>query len=261
MIAVLLVGRNHAVQMQRCLESLIQSDIGNFELFYWDNASSEDNKGVLLDLSLRYGLDSFIYGQDCNLGIVIPRLRLLHLIRERRHSMVLDIHTDMLFPKTWFKSLVYETGFWEEELAAVAYPSILQSQNPPSPELLEAWVSRYSQGPKVIWDPIQTQPLVFKIHHLDKIGGYLDPVFHPMFCDDDDFRCRVWKAGYVAFGSGLSWVWHRGGLQSWGTDSLPAQEQDKLLSRNFGLFEAKHGMSVESFKQYILGGLHPAIQV
>ncbi|MCP4270068.1 MAG: glycosyltransferase, partial [Candidatus Brocadiaceae bacterium] len=120
-IAISLVNIDSFQLLNPALTSLIESDLKEFDfkLFYWDNGSKDESVSFIESLEI----NKLVIKSDSNLGIVEPRIDLMDkIIAEDCWELVLEIHSDMLFPNIWLKPLL--TKF--DDNTGILLPYIIQ---------------------------------------------------------------------------------------------------------------------------------------
>lgn len=233
-IAVSLLCHNDESLLKPCLSSLFESDLKNhkFKLFCYDNGSALPMREYLKSLNV----DKYIYESDKNEGIVIPRIKNYEKIREENFDFLLEIHSDMVFPKIWIDPLL---NIFDEK-TAILEPYIYLPKNriitSEEFELIAINLRSNSQYNKCR----QTHPWLINLKILDSIGGYYDPMYSPHECEDDDLVYRVLKNNFYIKTTGKSWVVHYGGMVR--HKLLPS-----CLSKNMEYFINKNKISFQDF--------------
>lgn len=243
-IAISLLCHNDEAFLKPCLDSLFQSDLLNHDikLFCFDNNSNESMKNYLNLLEI----NKWVYSSQTNEGIVIPRIKIYEQIKKEDFDFLLEIHSDMVFPKKWLEPLL---NIFDSE-TVILEPHIYQPTN------RTIGVDEFqSKLPSLLNDEIydkcrQTHPWLVNLKLLDNIGGYYDPLFSPHECEDDDLVYRVIKNGFKIKSTGQSWVVHYGGV-------IRHKVLPSSLSKHFAYFEKKHGISV--YEMIKLFQTHPSI--
>jgi len=242
-IAISLVCHNDEYLLNYCINSLLKSDIinHNLKLFCYDNNSNENLKRFLNQIEM----DKWIYSSESNEGIVIPRIKIYQEIIKENFDFILELHSDMLFPKKWLEPLIEIF----DETTGIIQPHIFvpRSKGQISLEYFE------SKLPDLLSNNQyekcrQNHPWLINTKIIDKIGGYYDEIFSPHECEDDDFVYRVLKNGFKIKSTGLSWVVHYGG-------SIRHKLLPSNLSRNKKLFSEKNNISFEDFVEMF--EIHP----
>lgn len=244
-IAISLLCHNDENYLKPCLESLFNSDLMNHDikLFCYDNNSKESMKGFLNTI----GINKWIYTSNSNDGIVIPRIKIYEEIIKEDFDLLLEIHSDMVFPKIWITPLL---NIFDEE-TGILEPHIYQ----PKSKFIK-YTEFESKLPTLLNDKTynkcrQTHPWLINLKIVDKIGGYYDPNFSPHECEDDDFIYRVIKNNYRVKSTGKSWVVHYGGVV-----------RHNLLRSSFNenaiYFYQKHGINLRDLVKMF--EIHPAYE-
>jgi hypothetical protein len=241
-IAISLLCHNDEDYLKPCLKSLFESDLNghNIKLFCYDNNSNKPMKDYLNTLNI----NKWVFSSEKNEGIVIPRIKIYNEIIKEEFDFLLEIHSDMIFPKIWLKPLLdifdSETGILE--------PHIYQPKKIISKDDFELILPRLLNG-NVYTKCRQTHPWLINLKIVNNIGGYYDPKFSPHECEDDDFIYRVIKNGYKVKSVGSSWVVHYGGAI-----------RHKLLGSVFiahsKYFEEKHKITLQQLINMF--EIHPA---
>lgn len=206
-IAISLICHNDLNYMIPCLDSLFESDLNlfNYKLFCYDNNSNEETKLYLNNLSI----NKWIYNSPTNDGIVNPRIKIFEEIKKENFDLLLEIHTDMIFPKFWLSPLLEllddDTGILEPHIYVPKTRSNIDINfvNKRLPELVNDKTYSICR---------QTHPWIINIKNVDKVGGYYDSNYSPHECEDDDFVYRVFKSGLKIRSTAKSWVLHYGGV-------------------------------------------------
>lgn len=243
-IAISLLCHNDEEYLKPCLESLQKSDLFNYDvkLFCYDNNSNEPMKEYIRSLNI----DKWIYSSSTNDGIVIPRIKIYEEIMKENFDFLLEIHSDMIFPKVWLEPLF---EIFDSETAIIE-PHIYQPTN--KTISLEEFEIKL---PKLINENVydkcrQTHPWLINLKIMDKIGGYYDPMFSPHECEDDDLVYRIITNGLKIKSIGKSWVVHYGGV-------IRHKLLSTTLSKHLSYFEQKHKISVNEMIK--LFQIHPAV--
>jgi len=241
-IAISLLCHTELELLKASVESLYKSDLNEHytKLFVYTNQSNNEVKEYLN--SLKH--EKYIYNSDNNDGIVIPRMKLYEEIKKEDFDFLLEIHTDMIFPKTWLQPLLDI----DEESAGILEPHIYQPKKIIDLEIFENKLLTLKTD-KVYNMCRQTHPWLIKLKLLDNIGGYYDSNFSPHECEDDDLVYRFIKNGYKIKSSGNSWVVHYGG-------SVRHKLLSSSLTPHMKYFESKHGITIQ--KMVTLFEIHPA---
>ena len=105
-IAVSLLYHNDEDYLVPCVESLISSNLSNydFKFFVYDNNSVISWEG-LFEIQ-DWNFNHYFYRSNQNDGIVNPRIHLFNKIMQEKYDYLLEIHADMLFPKLWITELI-----------------------------------------------------------------------------------------------------------------------------------------------------------
>lgn len=244
-IAISLICCNDERLLKISLDSLFKSDIinHNLKLFCYDNNSNKNLVKLLTNLEV----EKWIYFSDKNDGIVIPRIKIYEEIKKENFDFILEIHSDMIFPKVWSEPLFNifdeETGILEPHIY------VPRSKGEITIEYFE------ERLPSLLKDIQytkcrQTHPWLINIKIIDKVGGYYDEIFSPHECEDDDFVFRVLNNNLKIKSTGLSWVVHYGG--SIRHNLLPSK-----LSLHKKLFEEKNKIVFNDFVNMFQ--IHPHI--
>lgn len=243
-IAISLLCHNDEEFLKPCLDSLYESDLINHEikLFCFDNNSNEPMKEYLRSLDV----NKWIHSSQSNEGIVIPRIKIYEEIIKEDYDFLLEIHSDMVFPKKWLEPL-FEVLDSE---TAILEPHIYQPTNRKiSLDEFEAKL------PSLLNDNVydkcrQTHPWLVNLKLLDSVGGYYDPMFSPHECEDDDLVYRIIKNGLKIKSTGKSWVVHYGGVIR--HKLLPSS-----LSAHVAYFEKKHDITIR--EMITMFQIHPSV--
>lgn len=236
-IAISLVNLDGIDYLVPAINSLLDSDLTDFEfkLFYWDNGSSDGAVDFIRNLKI----PKSIFESRENQGIVQPRINLMNEIRnESIWDAVLEIHSDMLFPKVWFESLMSQF----DDRTGILMPYIIQSKEYVSDlSLLERYV-RENESEEILHNSIAVHPWVLNLNCIKDIG-YYNPVYKLHRCEDDDLMFRVQFSKYDIKAYRKSIVFHKGEVI-----------RKKLLKRNKNekIFQKMHGISVASFSKLLL---------
>jgi hypothetical protein len=234
-IAISLICCNDERLLKVSLETLLKSDIidHNLKLFCYDNNSNNNLKKILSDLKI----EKWIFFSDKNDGIVIPRVKIYEEIKKEEFDFILEIHSDMIFPKVWSKPLL---ELFDED-TGILQPHIYVPRTK-GEITLEFFEKRLISLLKdVKYDRCrQNHPWLINTKIIDKVDGYYDVRFSPHECEDDDFVFRVLNKNFKIKSTGLSWVVHYGG--SVRHSLLPSK-----LGINKKLFEDKNKISFDDF--------------
>ena len=233
-IAISLVYYNDFEYLKPCIDSLLKSDINNeyLKLFCYDNFSKNDIQSVISE----YDINKWIFRSDKNDGIVIPRIKLYNKIVEEDFDFLLEIHSDMLFPKKWFGELM---SIMDDE-TLILEPHIFLPNKVIDVEYFENIVESLKYD-KIYEKCVQVHPWLINLKLVDSIGGYYDQNFSPHECEDDDFVYRALHNGKKIKSTGKSWVVHYGGVTR--HKVLPSS-----LSVNKQYFTNKHKITFNHFK-------------
>lgn len=234
-IAISLLCCNDENFLTPCLNSLLESDLSehNLKLFCYDNNSNQNVKNIINSLPI----NKWVYSSNRNDGIVVPRIKIYEELSKENFDFLLEIHSDMIFPKIWIGKLL---EIFEENVG-ILQPHIYvpRSLGVISLEFFEQKLPSLLNN--IIYDRCrQNHPWLINTKIIDKVGGYYDKIFSPHECEDDDFIYRVLKNGYKVRSTGLSWVVHYGG--SIRHSLLPSN-----LHKNKKLFEEKNNIKFDDF--------------
>lgn len=243
-IAISLLTHNDLELLKPCLDSLFESDLNQheFKLFIFDNNSNIKLREYLNNIKM----DKHIVFSEKNDGIVIPRIKIYNEIIKEEFDFLLEIHSDMIFPKNWL-NVLFEIDDDETLILQphIYHPSIIME----SKELENKLTTLKNE--KTYNYCRQVHPWLIKIKYVNMIGGYYDEIFSPQECEDDDFVYRVVKNGFKIKSTGKSWVCHYGGLV-----------RNKVLVSNVNkqkqIFENKHNISFNDFLKLL--EFHPAFK-
>lgn len=247
-IAISLVIRDEFPRTLEMLKSLVASDLLNHEvgLFVKDNASVTPN---FCDELKKVWPGSYDYDRyTTNKVNVLPRIEIMDevLADPLGYAYLLEIHTDMLFPREWFAPLL---SMIQHPKAGIVFPWILNNRRV-LPEEIELLAGRHRETRKDI-NPTQVLPWLLKLEVVRKVG-YYDPAYHPGRCEDDDFLYRMYQSGHLGIASQDSVVAHQGGFHSYRRELLPPNQNEKIFQRKFGT-------TIEKFKTS--HSVHPVILV
>jgi len=243
-IAISLLCHNDEAYLKPCLESLMMSDLMNHDvkLFCYDNNSNQPMKEYLNSLNI----DKWIHSSQSNDGIVLPRIRIYEEIIKENYDFLLEIHSDMVFPKKWLEPLF---EIFDSE-TVILEPHIYQPTN-----RLISLDEFETKLPRLLNDNVydkcrQTHPWLVNLNLVDAIGGYYDPMFSPHECEDDDFVYRIIKNNLKIKSTGKSWVVHYGG-------AIRHKLLPSSLSKHVAYFEEKHKITIhEMIKMF---QIHPSV--
>jgi GT2 family glycosyltransferase len=234
-IAISLICCNDEELLKISLESLLNSDIKNHELklFCYDNNSNKKLKDLIKNLEV----NKWIYFSENNDGIVIPRIKIYKEIIKEDFDFILEIHSDMVFPKIWSEPLfdIFDenTGILEPHIY------VPNRKSGVTVEFFEGKLPSLLNDIK--YDKCrQTHPWIINMKIIDKVGGYYDEIFSPHECEDDDFVFRVLNNNFKIKSTALSWVVHYGG-------SIRHNLLPNNLSSHIYLFEQKNKISFQEF--------------
>lgn len=234
-IAISLIYHNDSEYLIPCLQSLFESDIKTEELklFCYDNSSTPTAKEILDNFNINY----WLHRSDQNDGIVLPRIRIYNEIVNEDFDYLLEIHSDMLFPKNWFHRLIEI----DDDDTVIIQPHIFLPKTMIELHQFESILDNLYYE-KVYNKCVQVHPWLIKIKLIDQIGGYYDPNYSPQECEDDDFVYRVLINNKKIKSTGKSWVVHYGGVTR--HKVLPSH-----LNKNMKYFCNKFSVSFNSFKR------------
>jgi GT2 family glycosyltransferase len=231
-IAISLITHNDLTYLKPCLESLFNSDINQheFKLFVCDNNSNNDLKEYLKSINV----DKYIIFNIINEGIVMPRIKVYNEIIKENFDFLLELHSDMLFPKIWLEPLLniddIETG--------ILQPHIYLPQSIIDVNYLEKKIESLKYD-KTYNKCRQVHPWLIKLNQLNEIGGYYDENFSPQQCEDDDLVYRILKNGLKIKSTGLSWVCHYGGVtRNKVLQSFAHEHKNYFMKKNNITFDA-----------------------
>ena len=232
-IAISLLTHNDLLYLKPCIESLLTSDIvlHTIKLFVHDNASNNNLKKYLKNIRI----EKYIHFSDTNHGIVIPRIQIFNEIIKEDFDYLLEIHSDMLFPKIWLTPLLQI----DDERTGILEPHIYLPRKKITVDELEHKL-RELRHKKTFDNCRQVHPWLIKLKFVECIGGYYDIKFSPQQCEDDDFIYRCITNGYKVKSTSLSWVCHYGGV----TRSKALPSYSKAHKK---YFMEKHKIDFESF--------------
>jgi GT2 family glycosyltransferase len=207
-IAVSLLYCNDEDYLVPCVESLINSDLSEYEfkLFIFDNNSDISAKD-LIDIE-NWDFQNYIYRSKQNEGIVNPRIHLFKQIMQEGYDYLLEIHADMLFPEFWLTELMKLI----DEETFIVQPFIYQ---PNKNTILNKFdcssFKLYNQPKKTYRKCRQVHPWIINLNLIDRVGGYYDSNYSPFIYEDDDLVYRALMNGYDIKSTNKSIVIHYGG--------------------------------------------------
>tara|TARA_Y100000996_G_scaffold336251_1_gene272821 strand:+ start:349 stop:1107 length:759 start_codon:yes stop_codon:yes gene_type:complete len=245
-IAISLVNLNGFEYLQPAITSLINSDINNFDfkLFYWDNGSSDDSLSFIKNLKI----DKMIIESDENLGIIQPRINLMNeILNEKKWDAVLEIHSDMLFPLSWFRSLI---GKFTDQTGILMPYIIQQKKYLFDLNILNQYIQN-NKSEKLIYNCIAVHPWLLNIKCIQDIG-YYNPIYKKHRCEDDDLMFRVLFSKYDIKAYKNSIVFHKG--EAIRHLYLPINKNEKI-------FKKLNGMSIKDFGKLLLKNGDPRIMI
>lgn len=208
-IAISLLYHNDEHYLTPCIESLINSDISNydFKFFVYDNASAYSWEDIY-ELN-EWKFPQYNYRAMENQGIVKPRIHLFEEIKSQNYDYLLEIHSDMLFPSDWFEELMSIMG----EEVFIVQPFIYQ---PPKDKILTNFdctkLKIYNNPKKIYHKCRQVHPWLINLNLIERVGGYYDCIFSPYIFEDDDLVLRAFNNGYDIKSTNKSIVIHYGGV-------------------------------------------------
>lgn len=242
-IAISLLGCNDKALMVPCMESLLLSDIVNydFQLYYIDNNSTDGTYEYIQTLKCK----KWVKQNKVNEGIVLPRIEIMNkILEDGRNTYTLEIHADMLFPAKWISYLLSE---FDDKTGAVM-PFILNNPNRNlNIDELEGLVKIHSSS-EIFKQVRQVHPWILN-NEIIKIIGYYDADYSPQNCEDDDLMFKLLKNGYITKAVKNSIVCHYGGKTRTYTHHG--------LIRNLELFKTKNGINIDDMVKMF--SLHPVI--
>ncbi len=245
-IAISLVNINSFQLLKPALTSLIESDLKEFDfkLFYWDNGSTDESVHFIENL----GINKTVIKSESNLGIVQPRINLMNrIIEEDAWKLVLEIHSDMLFPKSWLKPLL--TKF--DHKTGILLPYIIQQNEYLfDATILEDLIEQHKSN-ETIYNSIAVHPWLLNIECIKDIG-YYNSTYEKHRCEDDDFMLRVLFSKYDITAYKGSIVFHKGGV---------IRKQYLKRNRNEKKFQKLYGISVKDFSKLLLQNGDPRIML
>ncbi len=233
-IAISLICHNDEHILEPCLTSLLKSDLldHKIKLFCYDNGSGEKMKQYLNSLNV----EKLIITSNQNDGIVIPRIEIYKKIIEENFDFLLEIHSDMVFPKIWLKPLL---DIFDSETAILEPHIYLPKNRIISSDEFEKILP--SLQTEVQYNKCrQTHPWLVNLKILNSIDGYYDPAYSPHECEDDDLVYRILKNNFKIKTTGKSWVVHYGGM-------VRHKLLQSCLSKNMEYFTKKNQVSFERF--------------
>jgi hypothetical protein len=175
-------------------------------------------------------------------------------IRKEDFDWCLEIHSDMLFiMQGWLDKLLSH----DSPNCGILMPFTLRGYNlKASPkELYGICKSRIEEV--VVKNPIQVHPWLLKMEMIKEIG-YYDPIFSPMWCEDDDFYYRVVTSNkWFSLAVKSVWAGHylSYAIQNEAEHSMVRVET--ILNRNLNIFKNKHALTVKEFKTKYLNDYLP----
>lgn len=243
-IAISLLFHNDIVLAKPCIESLLNSDLKNYEFkfFIIDNASNQECKDYLNSLPC----NKWLQFNDTNQGIVIPRIEIMNKILEEEYDYTIEIHADMLFPEKWLGYLVELM----DDNTALTMPYILNNPNRIlSIDEMNTLIEQFKTD-EIVENVRQVHPWLLNNKVIKKIG-YYDPIFSPQNCEDDDLMWNIMKNNYKTKATKKSIVVHYGGK----TRTYANIENN--LEKSIWLFDTKNGIHIyDMIKRFTL---HPVI--
>ena len=101
-ISTVIVSRNRANKLRRCIKSIINGTVFPDELIIIDNNSTDNTKKVVDDLIKRNKSKNIIYVLEEKIGIPCARNKGL---KESKYDIVSFTDDDCIVDKNWIKNL------------------------------------------------------------------------------------------------------------------------------------------------------------
>ena len=271
-IKILLYSYNKARDLERTLESLFASDMGDAQAIVLDNGSTDGTGDMLRSWQERLGeVKLRIIGLPVNVGAPAARNWLKHLPEVRSADWAAYLDDDVILPRDWLGGLAAAVelhpaaGVWgcktvDDEAPLriqipdthlIYAPSNLQS--PFSVSSLQAGSLDYGQ-----FDYMRPCAHVTGCCHLFSGPSLRDSAdfdlrFSPSQCDDIDHDLQLLLAGKQVVYTGHVAVRH---VRSSGRLVRLSTEQMARVSANFYKLKSKYDAGrVQALKKFHLGGL------
>ncbi|MCP4268054.1 MAG: hypothetical protein GY777_21200, partial [Candidatus Brocadiaceae bacterium] len=168
-------------------------------------------------------------------------------IAEDCWELVLEIHSDMLFPNIWLKPLL--TKF--DDNTGILLPYIIQQNEYLfDTTILEGLIAQH-RSDKIIYNPIAVHPWLLSVKCIRDIG-YYNPIYEKHRCEDDDFMIRVLFSKYDIKAYKGSIVFHKGGV---------VRKKYLKRNRNEKIFQKLYGITVKDFSRLLLQNGDPRIML
>ena len=219
--------------LSECLDSVLRTDYGNFEVLFVDNASRDD--------SVEFVKKTF--GEDPRLRIVRNERNLGFAegnnagIRQARGEYVVLLNTDTRVEPDWLKNLIdaaepTEVAAVQSKLLQMNHPDLLDSAG----GLLDYYgyhtevgrgetSSRYNKCRTVFYG--KGASILLKRKVLEKTGLFDNDIF--LYFDEVDLCWRIWLSGHKVVYAPESIVYHSSGST---TAKMRSKERSYFYSRN-----------------------------
>ena len=243
-IAISLVNLNGFEYLKPAINSLLNSDLNTFDfkLFYWDNGSTDESLSFIKNLDI----NKKIIENNENTGIIEPRINLMkEILKENKWDLVLEIHSDMLFPLIWLRPLIEKF----DNKTGILMPYIIQQKEYLFDlNILNNFIQKYKED-VLIHNCIAVHPWLLNIACIKDIG-YYNPIYKKHRCEDDDFMFRVLFSKYDIKAYKNSIVFHKGEV---------IRHLFLKRNKNEKIFNKLYGISTKNFSKLLLQNGDPRI--
>jgi hypothetical protein len=194
--------------LEHCIDSVLASDYGNFEVLFVDNGSTDDSVEFVKN---KFGYDERLKMVENNGNLGFAEGNNLGL-RYAKGKHIVFLNSDVIVNSSWLRELV-KTAESNESIGVCGGKGMFMEQKGAVPELgISCDIFGFPIGRHNFLSPLFYVPgwaLLIKRETLDRIGAFDAKYF--MFVEDLDLCWRAHLAGYQVVVNPSSIAHHLGG--------------------------------------------------
>jgi GT2 family glycosyltransferase len=167
-IGISLVNMNCISELKQMISSLLNSDIMNkndIVLYYWDNNSTDGSVMLIKKLNVK----KKIYENEKNHGIIFPRIKIGEDILNDKCDLLLEVHSDMIFPSMWFNELY---SYYNQNVGILMPTIINGGKYLLSEDEINITQNMFFSDKKVYKNCLQVHPWLLNMNCVREIGYY-----------------------------------------------------------------------------------------
>lgn len=218
-IAVVVCNYNKCDFVVKCIESLLEQTIKDFDIYIVDNASTD---GSVCTINKRFGTSVKLIQNEMNLGGSGGFNTGIRCVLERGYKYIILLDNDVILDANCISQLVVdmernlEIGIMGAKILKMDYPDVIQEFGPiVNFETMTFELSHGGEKDSDILphlqdcDYVPACALIVRKEIVEKIGCMPEENF--IYYDDITWCVRAKYAGYRVVANSKAMVWHKGG--------------------------------------------------